>query len=100
MPRARRDHRRPLHTCAGAGRVEKRKTLSVKVPAGVDVGIEFACLARGSGANGGPLVTFCANRRQTTPNFQRDGRICTVRCHFFPDAALGGELDVPTWMAE
>ena len=89
----------PCNTCAGAGRVEKRKTLSVKVPAGVDVGDRIRLSGEGeAGPNGGPAGDLYV-QIDVKPHaiFQRDGRHlhCEVPISF-PDAALGGELDVPT----
>ena len=89
----------PCNTCAGAGRVEKRKTLSVKVPAGVDVGDRIRLTGEGeAGPNGGPAGDlFVQIDVKPHPIFQRDGR--NLHCEVpisFPDAALGGELDVPT----
>ena len=89
----------PCNTCAGAGRVEKRKTLSVKVPAGVDVGDRIRLSGEGeAGPNGGPAGDLYVQIDvKPHPIFQRDGRHlhCEVPISF-PDAALGGELDVPT----
>ncbi len=89
----------PCNTCAGAGRVEKRKTLSVKVPPGVDVGDRIRLTGEGeAGPNGGPAGDlFVQIDVKPHPIFQRDGR--NLHCEVpisFPDAALGGELDVPT----
>ena len=45
----------PCRTCRGQGRVEKRKTLSVKIPAGVDTGDRIRLSGEGeAGPNGGP----------------------------------------------
>jgi len=89
----------PCNACAGAGRVEKRKTLSVKVPAGVDVGDRIRLTGEGeAGPNGGPAGNLYVQIDvQPHPIFQRDGRHlhCEVPISF-ADAALGGELDVPT----
>ena len=89
----------PCNTCGGAGRVEKRKTLSVKVPAGVDVGDRIRLSGEGeAGPNGGPAGDLYVQIDvQAHPIFQRDGRHlhCEVPISF-ADAALGGELDVPT----
>ena len=89
----------PCNGCGGAGRVEKRKTLSVKVPAGVDVGDRIRLSGEGeAGPNGGPAGDLYVQIDvKPHPIFQRDGRHlhCEVPISF-PDAALGGELDVPT----
>lgn len=89
----------PCRTCSGAGRVEKRKTLSVKVPGGVDNGDRIRLTGEGEGgALGGPpgdlYVQIAVNDHAI---FVRDGRhlYCEVPISF-ADAALGGELAVPT----
>ncbi|MGH8630558.1 MAG: molecular chaperone DnaJ, partial [Burkholderiales bacterium] len=45
----------PCPTCAGAGRLKRHKTLSVKIPAGVDEGDRIRLSSEGeAGVNGGP----------------------------------------------
>lgn len=89
----------PCSACHGQGRVEKQKTLSVKVPAGVDTGDRIRLSGEGeSGTQGGPagdLYVVVSVREH--PIFQRDGKhlYCDVPISF-SDAALGGELEVPT----
>jgi len=91
--------RDPCRTCGGAGRVEKRKTLSVKVPAGVDSGDRIRLAGEGeAGYNNGPpgdLYVQIAVREHAI--FRRDGKhlYCEVPISF-ADAALGGQLEVPT----
>ncbi|MEH6566890.1 MAG: molecular chaperone DnaJ [Halopseudomonas sp.] len=89
----------PCNDCHGEGRVEKQKNLSVKVPAGVDTGDRIRLAGEGeAGANGGPagdLYVVVSVREHKI--FQRDGKnlYCEVPISFV-DAALGGELEVPT----
>ena len=91
--------RDPCRQCGGSGRVERRKTLSVKVPPGVDAGDRIRLAGEGeAGFNGGPpgdLYVQIAVREH--PIFVRDGKnlFCEVPISIV-DAALGGELDVPT----
>jgi molecular chaperone DnaJ len=89
----------PCRTCSGAGRVEKRKTLSVKVPAGVDTGDRIRLTGEGeAGMSGGPPGDLYVQIEVTDhPIFVREGRhlYCEVPISI-PDAALGGELEVPT----
>ena len=91
--------RNPCKTCHGSGVVEDQKTLSVKVPAGVDTGDRIRLAGEGeAGQNGGPpgdLYVQVAVREHKI--FSRDGRnlYCEVPISF-SDAALGGELEVPT----
>ena len=89
----------PCGSCHGQGRVEEHKTLSVKVPAGVDTGDRIRLTGEGeAGAMGGPAgdLYVVVNVREHAI-FQRDGKhlYCEVPISF-ADAALGGELEVPT----
>ncbi|WP_027911196.1 molecular chaperone DnaJ [Pseudomonas sp. URMO17WK12:I4] len=89
----------PCGSCHGHGRVEEHKTLSVKVPAGVDTGDRIRLSGEGeAGTLGGPSgdLYVVVNVREHAI-FQRDGKhlYCEVPISFV-DAALGGELEVPT----
>src|SRR5690606_19092707 len=89
----------PCRDCHGQGRVEETKTLSVKVPPGVDNGDRIRLAGEGeAGVNGGPtgdLYVVVSVREHRI--FQRDGKnlYCEVPINFV-EAALGGELEVPT----
>ncbi len=89
----------PCRDCHGHGRVEETKTLSVKVPQGVDTGDRIRLSGEGeAGVGGGPagdLYVQVSVREHEI--FQRDGKnlYCEVPISFV-DAALGGELEVPT----
>jgi molecular chaperone DnaJ len=89
----------PCGACGGRGRVEKRKTLSVRIPAGVDTGDRIRLAGEGeAGFNGGPpgdLYVQIEVREHSI--FVREGKnlFCEVPIDFV-DAALGGELEVPT----
>ena len=89
----------PCRECHGEGRVQEYKTLSVKVPAGVDTGDRIRLSGEGeAGVNGGPSGDLYVQVSVTDhPIFQRDGKnlYCEVPITFV-DAALGGELEVPT----
>ena len=66
----------PCRTCGGAGSVERQKTLSVKIPAGVDNGDRIRLSGEGeAGPNGGPAgdlyVQIEVNEH---PIFVREGR--------------------------
>lgn len=89
----------PCTDCHGQGRKEKKKTLSVKIPAGVDTGDRIRLAGEGeAGVSGGPagdLYVQVAVREHSL--FRREGKdLYTEVPISFVDAALGGELDVPT----
>ena len=89
----------PCRECGGQGRRRQEKTLSVKVPAGVDSGDRIRLSGEGeSGQQGGPsgdLYVEISVREHSI--FTRDGvhLYCEVPIAF-STAALGGDLDVPT----
>ncbi|QIB66280.1 molecular chaperone DnaJ [Kineobactrum salinum] len=89
----------PCGKCHGQGRVETRKTLSVKVPPGVDTGDRIRLSGEGeAGPEGGPPGDlFVQMSVRQHPIFERDGKhlYCEVPITFVA-AALGGELEVPT----
>ena len=89
----------PCGACRGRGRVEQRKTLAVKVPAGVDNGDRIRLSGEGeAGASGAPPGDLYVQMRVAEhPIFTREGTnlYCDVPLSF-PDAALGGEIEVPT----
>jgi len=89
----------PCTTCHGKGRVEERKVLSVKVPAGVDTGDRIRLAGEGeAGANGGPPGDLYVQIQvKQHPIFEREDNnlFCEVPISFVT-AALGGELEVPT----
>jgi molecular chaperone DnaJ len=89
----------PCTDCRGQGLVEKTKTLSVKVPPGVDTGDRIRLSGEGEAgpAGGPPGDLFVQIAVKQHPLFERDGRnlYCEVPINF-ADAALGGELEVPT----
>ena len=89
----------PCGACRGRGRIEQRKTLAVKVPAGVDNGDRIRLSGEGeAGGSGAPPGDLYVQMRVADhPIFTRDGTnlYCDVPLSF-PDAALGGEIEVPT----
>ncbi|MCV2885124.1 molecular chaperone DnaJ [Aestuariibacter sp. AA17] len=89
----------PCRSCHGQGRKEKTKTLSVKVPAGVDTGDRIRLSGEGeAGENGAPAGDLYVQVHvREHPIFVRDGNnlYCEVPLSF-TKAALGGEIEVPT----
>ena len=89
----------PCSVCYGNGRVEEHRTLSVKVPAGVDTGDRIRLGGEGeAGSYGGtPGDLYVQVHVKPHKLFDRDGNnlICEVPI-CFTTAALGGDLQVPT----
>jgi len=89
----------PCGKCHGEGRVEKTKTLQVKIPAGVDTGDRIRLAGEGeAGLHGAPAGDLYVQVHvKDHPIFVRDGNnlYCDVPISF-SIAALGGEIDVPT----
>lgn len=89
----------PCGTCHGSGRTKQQKTLSVKIPAGIDEGDRIRLSGEGEhGMNGGPpgdLYVVIHIRQH--PVFSRDHS--DLHCEMpisFTTAALGGEIEIPT----
>jgi molecular chaperone DnaJ len=89
----------PCPTCRGAGRVQKERKLTVKIPAGIATGQRLRLSGEGEGgATGGPAGDlYVVVHVQEHAFFQRDGNdlYCEVPVNF-PTAALGSEIVVPT----
>ncbi len=89
----------PCGSCYGQGRVEETKTLSVKVPPGVDTGDRIRLSGEGEASpDGGPSGDLYVQMNVRAHKiFERDGKhlYCEVPISIV-DAALGGELEVPT----
>jgi molecular chaperone DnaJ len=89
----------PCSSCHGAGRVKLQKTLSVKIPAGVDEGDRVRLSGEGEpGVNGGPPGDLYVQVHiKPHPVFQRDHD--DLHCEMpisITTAALGGEIEIPT----
>lgn len=89
----------PCNTCHGAGRVQREKTLSVNIPAGVDDGTRIRLAGEGEpglqGATPGDLYIFVSIAPHDV--FHRDGG--NIYCQVplpMTTAALGGSVEVPT----
>jgi molecular chaperone DnaJ len=89
----------PCKTCHGAGRVEKERSLSVNIPAGVETGTRIRLAGEGeAGMRGGPTGDLYIFIEVTEHRlFQRDGTnlYCRVPVSMV-DASLGGDIEVPT----
>ena len=93
----------PCKTCQGAGRVRQDKTLSVKIPAGIDTGDRIRLGGEGEpGQAGGPAGDLYVQVQvRDHAIFHRDGRdlLCEMPVSF-TTVALGGEIDVPTLVGQ
>jgi len=90
---------KPCKACSGNGKVLANKTVSVKIPAGVDTGSRLRLSGEGeAGAHGGPhgdLYVFIHVKSHEF--FKRDGSdlLCQIPISFI-QAALGDSVEVPT----
>jgi molecular chaperone DnaJ len=89
----------PCDSCHGRGRTRKTRTLSVKVPAGVDDGDRIRLSGEGeAGRNGGPAGDLYVELRVNKHRiFERDGAnlACEIPVSFATET-LGGEVELPT----
>jgi molecular chaperone DnaJ len=89
----------PCASCNGAGRIREEKSLSVKIPAGVDEGSRLRIAGEGeSGYNGGPagdLYVFISVREHEKFT-RRDYDIHSEQPISFTQAALGAEINTDT----
>ena len=89
----------PCKKCHGQGRIQKDKTLKVKIPAGVDTGRRIRLSGEGeAGVQGGPrgdLYVLLAVKPHKL--FKRDSANLFCRVPItITKAALGGDIEVPT----
>ncbi len=89
----------PCENCQGAGRIEREKTLEVRVPAGVETGSRLRIVGEGeAGAQGGPsgdlYVVIIVREHE---RFERQGsNLYTSVPVSFAQAALGADITVQT----
>lgn len=89
----------PCPDCHGQGRVKKQKTLSVKIPAGVDEGDQVRLAGEGEAAPHGGITgdLYVAVQLKKHPIFQReDTHLYCETPVSFTLLALGGDLEIPT----
>lgn len=91
--------RNPCRQCSGEGRVRSSKTLSVRVPPGVDDGDRIRLSGEGEAGEQGAPAGDLYVQVNVKPHelFERDGN--DLRAEVPVDmvtAALGGNIDVPT----
>lgn len=89
----------PCPDCRGQGRVQREKTLEVKIPAGVDTGSRLRIQGEGEAGvgGGGAGDLYVVIHVRDHEFFQRQGAdlICTIPITF-TQAVLGAELEIPT----
>jgi len=89
----------PCPECSGQGRVRKRKTLKVKIPAGVDNDSRIRLSGEGEAGNRGgePGDLYIFIRVKPHKIFERRGNDVYMEMPVtFAQAALGAEISVPT----
>ncbi|HUK83176.1 MAG TPA: molecular chaperone DnaJ [Verrucomicrobiae bacterium] len=89
----------PCKRCGGEGRVQQRRKVKVRIPAGIEDGSRLRSSGHGeAGVRGGPhgdLYVVVHVRPHDLFVRQDDDLLCEVPI-CFSTAALGGEIDVPT----
>ena len=93
----------PCRECSGDGRVRSRRSLTVKIPAGVDTGTRVQLSGEGEvGPGGGPAGDLYVEIHVAPhPVFTRDGN--DLRCHVavpMTAAALGTTIKLPLLEAD
>ena len=89
----------PCKKCFGQGRVEKEKTIEIKIPAGVETGSRLRVTGEGeAGVNGGPSGDlFIVLHVAAHENFERQGSdLYSAVPVTFAQAALGADIQVKT----
>ncbi|SJZ96500.1 molecular chaperone DnaJ [Selenihalanaerobacter shriftii] len=89
----------PCPTCGGKGKVRKRRSITVDIPAGVDDGSRLRLRGEGeAGENNGPagdLLVVINVRSHKLFKRRGDDVLCEVPINFV-QATLGDEIQVPT----
>ena len=89
----------PCRKCSGSGRTAQRKTIEVRVPAGIEDGVRLRVPGQGELGDDGRARgdLYCYVRVEPHPLFERHGvdLVCRVPITF-SQAALGADLEVPT----
>ena len=89
----------PCSTCHGSGHEVKQREIKIRIPAGIEDGTQLRMTGEGeAGDPGGPRGDlYCFIHVQEHPFFERHGSDLLTRVPVtFSQAALGGEVDVPT----
>ncbi|HMP90477.1 MAG TPA: molecular chaperone DnaJ [Kiritimatiellia bacterium] len=89
----------PCRECRGEGRVKTRKTITLRIPAGVETGSRLRLAGKGEGGTRGgpPGDLYVVVHVKNHPFFQRHGDDIIVEMPIsFDVATLGGSIEVPT----
>ncbi|MEC8512547.1 MAG: molecular chaperone DnaJ [Planctomycetota bacterium] len=89
----------PCQDCSGSGTVQKRKEIEIKVPAGVEEGVQLRVTGEGdAGPEGAPRGDlYCVIREKEHRAFQRSGPDVLTEVPFsFAQLALGDKVEIPT----
>lgn len=89
----------PCRKCRGEGRVEKERTIEVKIPAGVDSGTRLRLTGEGEhGRRGGPLGDLYVDIFvEPHARFERDGAHIRSRIELsYSQAVLGTSVEADT----
>jgi molecular chaperone DnaJ len=89
----------PCKQCRGEGRVQRERTLTARIPPGVDEGMRLRMAGEGEQGSGGgrPGDLYVVLHVREHPVFTRDGD--DIHCRItlsFPQVALGTHVEVPT----
>ena len=88
----------PCKSCGGTGLVRKRETIKVRIPAGVEAGMQLTLQGQGhaaknNGINGDLLVVI---EEVEHKNLKREGNnLFYTKIISLPEAILGGEVEIP-----
>ena len=88
----------PCRTCNGTGLVRQRETIKVKIPAGVEAGMQLTIqgeghAAKNNGINGDLLVVI---EEQAHKDLKREGNnLFYTKIISITDAILGAEVEIP-----
>jgi molecular chaperone DnaJ len=89
----------PCKACGGHGKIEKEKSIKIKIPAGVDNMSKIRVTGEGDcGINGGPNGDlFVVIHVEQSNYFKRDGINVFTECEISPaQAVLGDEITIKT----
>ena len=88
----------PCHTCSGTGLVRKKETVRVRIPAGVEDGMQLTMRGQGhcaknNGINGDLLIVI---NEIEHPEIKRDGNnLVYTKIISIPEAVMGATVEIP-----